>query len=264
MKPHRHMREFIKRVSGQDNILTIPRIYMELTNDMNMALVLNQSIYYSGITKRKDGFFYKSYLEWTDEIYLSKYQVKNAVDKLKSLGLMETKLRKANGSPTIHYKVCMESLEQSIVKLLHFGKSTYFTVESKETSLSLTESSTESSTKKDTYDKSNILKVYKHWNSKGIIKHREMTSAMESGIRARLRKYDIEEVKKTIDNYNKILTNEKYYYTHKFSLQDFMRPSNFVKFSDDAKPLDNYIDKKLKAKKQPAGGIDKDEFNLDD
>lgn len=254
MKPHKHMREFIKRVSGQDNILTIPKIYMELTNDINMALVLNQSIYYSGITKRKDGYFYKSYVEWTDEIYLSKYQVKTAVDKLKSLGLMETKLKKASGSPTIHYKVCMESLEQSIVKLLHYGKSISFTMESKETSLSLTENTTEITTEKDTYGMSEITEVYKHWNSKDIIKHRELNKAMESGIRARLRKYSIGELKKSIDNYNEILTNEKYYWTHKFSLQDFVKPSNFVKFVDDASPLDNYIDsKKVKNDKN---GID--------
>src|SRR5690625_1786347 len=115
MSGYRYMRDFIKKVSGQDNIITIPKIYLEITEDINTALILNQSIYYSSITKRKDGYFYKTYREWKEETFLSQYQVKRSVERLKALKLIDTKLKRAEGSPTLHYKVLMDNLQDLII-----------------------------------------------------------------------------------------------------------------------------------------------------
>ena len=141
-----YISSIITQFSGQNNIIPIPAIYLKITEDYPTAALLNQLIYWSDRTSRKDGYFYKSYKEWEDEIYLSKYQVMRSIKKLKSMGIVETALKKANGAPTVHYKVDSEVTSQWIVKFLNNGKSTNLTMDSKETQQSLTEITTENTT----------------------------------------------------------------------------------------------------------------------
>lgn len=112
------MKLLIATYSGNERHITIPKIYLELTNDYPTAALLNQMIFWSDKTKRRDGFFYKTYKEWEEETFLSEYQVRRASKALKELGFLETKLKKANGSPTLHYKLDMVVLSESIVKKL--------------------------------------------------------------------------------------------------------------------------------------------------
>ena len=136
--------------SGQRRVITVPVLYVELLGDYNSALVLNQIIFWSDITKRKDGYFYKTYDEWNEEILLTEYQVRRAVKKLKDLGLIETKVKKANGSPTVHYKIVMENLTSSILKKLKNGNLRNLSIETEETSVSITDDYTDDYYNKDT------------------------------------------------------------------------------------------------------------------
>src|SRR5690625_3573756 len=85
-----------------------------------------------------------------------------------------------------------------------------------------------------------IYTLFDYWNSKEIIKHRKLNQQMKSHINARLKEYTVDELKKAIDNYNDILKDDKYYWTHKWTLQDFMRPNNANRFVDDANPHKNF------------------------
>ncbi|PTJ29921.1 conserved phage C-terminal domain-containing protein [Staphylococcus simulans] len=141
-----YISSIITQFSGQNNIIPIPVIYLKITEDYPTAALLNQLIYWSDRTNRKDGYFYKSYKEWEEEMHLSKYQVMRSIKKLKNMGIVETALKKANGAPTVHYKVDSEVTSQWIVKFLNNGKSTNLTMDSKETQQSLTEITTEITT----------------------------------------------------------------------------------------------------------------------
>ena len=146
------VRLLINQFSGQDNIVVIPRIYVDLMDgDYHMAVFLNQVVYWSDKTSREDGYFYKSYPEWEEELLLSEYQIRKATKKLKELGLIETALKKANGVPTVHYFLHFEALSDAILKKLQnpsvknpFLKN--FRMDSEKTSESLTEITTENST----------------------------------------------------------------------------------------------------------------------
>ena len=118
MKNNVQINKLIGTFSGQGNIITFPKIYFKITKDVNAAIVLNQIVYWSDRTKRTDGFFYKTYKEWNEEILLTQYQVKNAVDKLIKLKFVETKLHRANGAPTVHYRANIRLLTNSIIKEL--------------------------------------------------------------------------------------------------------------------------------------------------
>jgi len=95
-------------------------------------------------------------------------------------------------------------------------------------------------------DKEYIYTLFSFWNEQGIIKHRKMNQQMESHINARLKDYSVDELKKAISNYSTILKSDDYYWTHKWSLQDFMKPNNVVRFVDDADPFNNFKSSKSK------------------
>ena len=58
----------IAQFSGQANILTIPRLFIDWTGDHLTALLLSQIIYWSSRTNDPDGWFYKSAKEWEEEL----------------------------------------------------------------------------------------------------------------------------------------------------------------------------------------------------
>ena len=98
---------FIGGLSGHENIIAVPRMFVSLTDDWGVAAMLNQLIYWSSRAKRTDGFVYKSVEEWKDEVGGI---TRHTVDKLKELPFVETKLMKANGAPTTHYRINFDIL----------------------------------------------------------------------------------------------------------------------------------------------------------
>lgn len=97
----------IARLAGQANILTIPRLFIDWTGDHISALLLAQVIYWSSRTEDPEGWFYKSAKEWEAELGISDYQLARATKKLAEAGLT-TKLKKAGGAPTLHYRLDQE------------------------------------------------------------------------------------------------------------------------------------------------------------
>ncbi|MEK3996715.1 hypothetical protein MKY29_18535 [Psychrobacillus sp. FSL K6-2365] len=156
------IRELLKRISGQDNTFTIPKIYVEYTGDLTTAVLLNQIVFYSDKSKRTDGFFYKSYQEWEKEVCLSEKQVRRSTNKLKDFGVVETKLLKANGAPTLHYKLDYDRLAESILTFCQNPSLPIVRNDSDVLSETLTENTTENTTenkdnsRKQVYDENSI------------------------------------------------------------------------------------------------------------
>src|SRR4051794_26666297 len=110
----------IKALTGQANILTIPRVFITMTGEIDAALLLGQVLYWSDRTTDSDGWFYKSAKEWEEELGLSTYKVNRAIKLLAPWGV-QTRLKKANGAPTTHYRLDSEQFFESISKFLQNG-----------------------------------------------------------------------------------------------------------------------------------------------
>lgn len=110
MSVYHQIRQMLVNMSGHDRMVTIPKIYIELTGDLAESVLLNQIVFYSDKSHRNDGFFYKSYKEWAEEVCLTERQVRHATKKLREKGIIETKVMKANGAPTVHYKLLFDNL----------------------------------------------------------------------------------------------------------------------------------------------------------
>lgn len=140
----------IYSVFGNANTIPVPVVFLELFEEYNTAVLLNQIIYWSDKTSRKDGYFYKTYQDWQEEIYLSEYQVRKSVKKLKELGFLETSVKKANGNPTLHYKLDTKVFQEWLLKKLKERKESNLSNDTKEIKGSLTEITTENTTENTT------------------------------------------------------------------------------------------------------------------
>lgn len=197
MSNYNKIREIIKRMSGQDNIVTIPKIYVEYTGDLTTAVLLNQIVFYSDKSKRKDGYFYKTYKEWEEEICLTKRQVSYSTKKLKDMGVIETKIMKANGAPTVHYKLDYDKLVDSIVTKCHFPSEQNVTNDSNKMSLSLTESTTESTTENTTIP---YVEIINYLNDVAGKNYRSSTQKTQRHIKARWNEgFSLDDFKRVID-----------------------------------------------------------------
>lgn len=77
--------------------------------------------------------------------------------------------------------------------------------------------------------------VFDHWNSKNIIKHRRLTPAIRSAIHIRLKDYSQAEMAVAIDTYAEILQGAEYYWSHLWTLFDFLKPRNIEHFMEPIK-----------------------------
>lgn len=67
--------DLIREISGQANLLTIPKIFINLTGDIKTALFLSQCIYWGDRSSTGDGWFYKLTDDWREDIGLSYHEV---------------------------------------------------------------------------------------------------------------------------------------------------------------------------------------------
>lgn len=119
MASQRKVIDIIRHFSGQANILTVPRIFIDLLDgDLKAALLLSQLLYWQDKTTSQDHSVAKTYAEWQTELGLSRYEVEGAALRLKKLFIIHTKVRKFAGNPTLHYYLHVETLENLVIRFL--------------------------------------------------------------------------------------------------------------------------------------------------
>ncbi len=122
----------------------------------------------------------------------------------------------------------------------------------------------ELSTDEPSTDKPNtddIYTLYEHWNGQNIIKHRKLTDSMKRHTKARLDDYSIDELKQAMSNYKEVLESDNYYWTHKWTYQDFMKPDNVVRFLDESEPKTNFLSNKAALNKNQFDLSEDSQFN---
>ena len=103
----------IRRLAGQDNLLTVPRLFVEMTGDHASAIMLSQVIYWQD--KMQGKMFYKTDDDFGTEICMSPYQLNRCRSALESFGLSYER----KGIPAkMHYKLDMEFFENKLLSFL--------------------------------------------------------------------------------------------------------------------------------------------------
>lgn len=107
----------LKDTFGQNNLLTVPILLVKkLKGDHCAALFLGQLIYWTGKGANPDGWIYKSYQEWEEELFIKKDKAMAIKKKLEELNLITTMVKKIGNTPVLHYKVNQENLIEFLLE----------------------------------------------------------------------------------------------------------------------------------------------------
>ena len=83
--------------------------------------------------------------------------------------------------------------------------------------------------------------IFNYWNNKDIIKHKELTDAINKAITKALKTYTEEEIKEYIDRYDKVLKDKNWYFDTKWTLAEFLTQKNGINdFTDEGSKWINY------------------------
>lgn len=111
------VKQLTKHLFGQANVITFPRILLNLTGDHVAAIFLNQILYWSERTTDQDDWFYKTDAEWADELGMTYFQVCRCVEQLQNIGV-QTSLRRADGAPRTHYRIDQKVFAKAFKRFL--------------------------------------------------------------------------------------------------------------------------------------------------
>lgn len=112
-------KEILALFSGQAAMVTTPKLYVELTGNHSLAVVLNQCVFWSNKSASKDGWFHKEYQEWFDETHVPERTLRRRFDKLEQHGWITTKVKKIGGINVKHIYTHTERIIDAITNMLH-------------------------------------------------------------------------------------------------------------------------------------------------
>lgn len=131
---------------GNNSVITVHRPLVEFTESLEAGMMLSQLLYWTPRAKVPGGWIAKTDEEFHQELCLSKYGVRQGRNRLETMGILETKVKKFNGNPTVHYRLNLESLGEKWnlwIEKMDFAKSQEPSCEIEK---SLTEITTENTT----------------------------------------------------------------------------------------------------------------------
>jgi hypothetical protein len=107
----------IRGLVGQANSIAIPRLFVKLAGgSYEQAAFLAQCVFWSDYAE-DDGWFFKTYDQWYDELALSEYHIRQATAAWVERGALATKRKMVAGRPLVHYRVDFEALEAALLAL---------------------------------------------------------------------------------------------------------------------------------------------------
>ena len=110
------IKELLFRLTGQAYTISVNVLFIDFAGGVYQGLFLSQLWYWQG--KVGDGkYFAKTYSDWHKEIRVNKKVLMKTSEQFKELGILETKVKKFAGSPTVHY---MLNTDKAIELLTEF------------------------------------------------------------------------------------------------------------------------------------------------
>ena len=105
--------DLVAQFMGRHNMIPVPVPFVRMLGDYASAALLAQCMYWGDRTDDLDGWFYKTYDEWRDELELSPDQVRRCIKTCD--GMIEVKLK---GIPaTNHYRPNKERIAEALEQL---------------------------------------------------------------------------------------------------------------------------------------------------
>lgn len=112
-------KQILALFSGQASMVTTPKLYIQLTGSHTLAIVLSQCVFWSNKSESGDGWFYKRYDEWFEEIHVPERTLRRRFDHLEMQGWITTKVKKVRGTNIKHIHPNMDLIIDSLNNMLN-------------------------------------------------------------------------------------------------------------------------------------------------
>jgi hypothetical protein len=111
--------QLVVRQLNRSDIRTVSALIAKALGDQNAALMCVRLLHWFPYAKKAGGWVYKSWRDWNAECNLSQAQIKRVHNKgfLEAIGI-ERKTMKANGTPTVHYRLDETKLVNKVAAFL--------------------------------------------------------------------------------------------------------------------------------------------------
>src|SRR4051812_27658769 len=105
--PHGPSWRAIQSLLGPRDVLTLHKgLLLAFEGDRATAALFEALAFWEGLGADPDGWIYKTYAQWWEELVLSRYQIARAASKLIGMGLLErTRRHCPKGTNTYHYRL---------------------------------------------------------------------------------------------------------------------------------------------------------------
>ncbi len=109
----------VVRELNRPDIRTVSALVAKVIGDQNAGLMAVRLLHWFPRSKKVGGWVYKSWRDWNAECNLSQAQIKRVHGKgfLEAIGIERT-IMKANGTPTVHYRLDENQLIQKLGEFL--------------------------------------------------------------------------------------------------------------------------------------------------
>jgi hypothetical protein len=110
----------VVRQLNRSDIRTVSALIAKVIGDQNAGLMAVRLLHWFPRSKKIGGWVYKSWRDWDAECNLSQSQVKRVHGKgfLEMIGIERT-IMKANGTPTVHYRLDENQLIEKLAEFLN-------------------------------------------------------------------------------------------------------------------------------------------------
>jgi len=109
------MTDITDPLSSDDKPIAYYKAFAEITGSVKAALLLSQALYWSTRSRLKNGWFWKSMSEWTDETGLTLNELQGARKKLVAKGFMEETRKGVRPGADMHYRLNLDAIRASIL-----------------------------------------------------------------------------------------------------------------------------------------------------
>ena len=105
-----------KFLPGAHNTIPIPLELVRLLGNYEEAAIFSQCMYWSERTDNPDGWFWKRYDEWEEELAINERTCRRKLNALESRGWVETMVKKVRGVRALHVRVLEDNFIDSLTE----------------------------------------------------------------------------------------------------------------------------------------------------
>ncbi len=116
------LRQTLIAMAGQKDAIVVHRAFVDFTGTLEAGMLLGQLLYWTPRAKIPGGWIAKSDHAWQDELCLSRRKVRAARETLEQMGILETEVHRFDGTPTVHYRLDLDALEERWTARLSQGE----------------------------------------------------------------------------------------------------------------------------------------------